>query len=485
MHPAGNPTTGYTHSMHASPRASASAAPDFERFRRPRTPEYKAHDISVRDHRANSAGSPPRAIITTPETQRYSTPQAYPPRNPSGASGSQTDDRRDPYMPHRVPNPNAVPPRPSSQPIYNGPQARMEPQRVLNESSRQESSYGRSSGYAEREREEMIYRDRERARHEDEKAQRRDRERRELGYSGNQSSSAHDAPGYGRQYSQQQPGIYGSPHEPREPNGWAHRSDAAGLEQLHQQPPPTTSSTYDYARPPAQNFSGRTEERYAPQDGRYPPSSYGGPPQQQSATATGVPYGSPPQERRAALAQNQQSLAYHSAPLPSGTGLYRQQESPRKLTDEGHQLQQRTYLGVQSETNRGGRRSPLPQAVQGAQGQMSGPGSEPGIKNEFGKMFGGIGSGVGGIGSQSGGSVGAQTPFSNSGPLRREDLESVVTQEAAHENGGHKLARSNSRGGSGSRRRRLKDEGAEDDSSGGRRTPSGRKRTKQSHTQRQ
>ena len=42
-----------------------------------------------------------------------------------------------------------------------------------------------------------------------------------------------------------------------------------------------------------------------------------------------------------------------------------------------------------------GRSSPLPQAVQGAQAQAKGPTNEPGIKNEFARMFSGIGSGVG------------------------------------------------------------------------------------------
>ena len=42
-----------------------------------------------------------------------------------------------------------------------------------------------------------------------------------------------------------------------------------------------------------------------------------------------------------------------------------------------------------------GRLSPLPQAVQGAQAKARGPASEPGIKNEFARMFSGIGSGVG------------------------------------------------------------------------------------------
>lgn len=55
----------------------------------------------------------------------------------------------------------------------------------------------------------------------------------------------------------------------------------------------------------------------------------------------------------------------------------------------------------ENSSRRGGRNSPLPQAVQGAQSQLSGPGDEPGIKSEFGRMFSGIGSGVG-VGSGSG-----------------------------------------------------------------------------------
>ena len=65
---------------------------------------------------------------------------------------------------------------------------------------------------------------------------------------------------------------------------------------------------------------------------------------------------------------------------------------------EEAQQQPKTSLGlVVDNSRRGGRNSPLPQAVQGAQGQMRGPASEPGIKNEFGKMFSGIGSGVGSV----------------------------------------------------------------------------------------
>lgn len=145
------------------------------------------------------------------------------------------------------------------------------------------------------------------------------------------------------------------------------------------------------------------------------------------------------------------------------------------------QQQQRSFLGVQ-EINRKGRLSPLPQAVQGAQSQINGPGGEPGIKNEFGRMFIGIGSGVGReMGAPSPVSAGPQSmPFSNTS-MRRDDLDSL--QNSPVDNGGQKMSRTISKGG-GSRRRKLKEEDsrADDESSTGRRTPSGRgKRAKTHH----
>lgn len=64
---------------------------------------------------------------------------------------------------------------------------------------------------------------------------------------------------------------------------------------------------------------------------------------------------------------------------------------------EDHRAQHRSFPGLVN--NDHGRRyergSPLPQAVQGAQSQPVGSGRDPGIKSEFGKMFSGLGSGVG------------------------------------------------------------------------------------------
>ena len=64
------------------------------------------------------------------------------------------------------------------------------------------------------------------------------------------------------------------------------------------------------------------------------------------------------------------------------------------MEESQHALKSLPNLLVEN-NKRSGRISPLPQAVQGAQGRVRGPASEPGIKNEFARMFSGIGSGVG------------------------------------------------------------------------------------------
>ena len=75
--------------------------------------------------------------------------------------------------------------------------------------------------------------------------------------------------------------------------------------------------------------------------------------------------------------------------------------------DEGVQNHRSMLALINDNNKRAGRISPLPQAVQGAQGQKRGPSSDPSIKNEFSRMFAGIGSGVGSAGLNSG----ASTPF--------------------------------------------------------------------------
>jgi len=88
-------------------------------------------------------------------------------------------------------------------------------------------------------------------------------------------------------------------------------------------------------------------------------------------------------------------------------------------------LQHRHILGVSADDKRGGRVSPFPQAVQGAQAQSIGP--ESGIKSEFGRVFSGIG---GGVGTATAGLVGGIVPpASTSSPFRREDFGSRPVEE--------------------------------------------------------
>lgn len=167
-----------------------------------------------------------------------------------------------------------------------------------------------------------------------------------------------------------------------------------------------------------------------------------------------------------------QQALYNNNNNNNNSAAYPQPEDSPQRRAEQHL---RGLLAVNPDMNRKGRISPLPQAVQGAQGQISGPGGEPGIKSEFGRMFSGIGSGVGsGMGTTGSPGSSGQTPFSNSHQLRRDDLDTVAALETGPESNGQKGPQASSRGGG--RRRKLKEEDNknDDESSTGRRTPSGR-----------
>jgi len=124
------------------------------------------------------------------------------------------------------------------------------------------------------------------------------------------------------------------------------------------------------------------------------------------------------------------------------------------------------HLGIQ-EINRKGRISPLPQAVQGAQPQLAGPAGEPGIKSEFGRMFSGIGTGVGNMSSPI--PPGAQLPYGAAGLLRREDSDNAL-QEPLSGDVSAKGGRETNRG----KRRKPKEEDIRgDEDSTGRLTPVG------------
>lgn len=115
---------------------------------------------------------------------------------------------------------------------------------------------------------------------------------------------------------------------------------------------------------------------------------------------------------------------------------------------DGESAVHRGVLNLSPELHRRGRNSPLPQAVQGAQPRHVGPGGDnPGIKMEFGRMFSGLGSGVGSATPVQASHPnhpgnGTHTP-SRSSPARQpgEDVDDLRNSAKAGSRGGKKNGR--------------------------------------------
>lgn len=103
------------------------------------------------------------------------------------------------------------------------------------------------------------------------------------------------------------------------------------------------------------------------------------------------------------------------------------EEQARKGSDE---LSHRAILGLAADSKRG-RYSPVPQAVQGAQAQTPVPDS--GIKNEHGRVFAGLGGGLGTSGGTNGNRPGlAASPFkSNEGGARLSEENLMKISKSA------------------------------------------------------
>lgn len=136
----------------------------------------------------------------------------------------------------------------------------------------------------------------------------------------------------------------------------------------------------------------------------------------------------------------------------------------------------KSLLAISPDIGRKGRNSPLPQAVQGAQPRHVGPGgNNPGIKMEFGRMFSGLGSGVGST-TPTAGQNGSTTPSRLSPAQHLEDGDLVRTAVGNIEDW-----RSGRKGGRKTGRRSREEEKLDRE---GRATPDtqgGIKRTKTSH----
>ncbi|KAF1832140.1 Rxt3-domain-containing protein [Decorospora gaudefroyi] len=172
---------------------------------------------------------------------------------------------------------------------------------------------------------------------------------------------------------------------------------------------------------------------------------------------------------------------YHAPPTSDPNSLERHRTEPlaRSLSSGGRSLydqppkmgetmqHSKSHIGFGLEASRRtGRASPLPQAVQGAQAQPLSIGKDPGIKSEFGRMFSGLGSGLG----SSTPSRGSPMPQNGQGSFE-SDVGDMMRRVSSQQ---------------GRKPKRVKDEegGFDVDSADGRGTPSGArgaKRNKQHH----
>lgn len=478
------PNSVFPGQPNASPRAN-TMGPDYAPFRRPQTPEHQ-RSYEQRDHGASTAGSPAGPThYSTPDGRRYGATPTYAPRQLPPA-----EERREPV---RVQNPNAIPARPESQPTTFNPSRPADSRTPIHTDGvfgRRENPNrvdpAREPTYQRNEYEEMnnsAYAYAERARQERDVAIQREREQRERAHN-EHASNLQQQQEFAHQVAQRNAQTYNRPPEQREPPAWMRSGyetprappyEPIPEQQPHQREP---VNNHEYGRSAVPPYGGYTA--YASNEHRYPPASHAQPMQAQHSSIPASQYDVNNQERqRLAQEQQRQQPVYGQ---PSQSAPYQPQESPtRRQFDESQQIQQqapqqRSLLGVQ-EINRKGRVSPLPQAVQGAQAQIGVAGGEPGIKSEFGRMFSGIGSGVGGIGVPS--PVTSHQGLPGAGQLRREDVDGLQGHDSPVENGGFKTART----ASGTRRRKLKEEDSkgDDDSSTGRHTPSGRGKRPKTH----
>ncbi|KAJ5484153.1 hypothetical protein N7539_005949 [Penicillium diatomitis] len=216
-------------------------------------------------------------------------------------------------------------------------------------------------------------------------------------------------------------GSFGPLYGEREPT--ERYPTASAWEQARSQP--SSPETKRFPAPePGPGFGFGAIQSYTkslgsqPGGSRVPSLSVQTGPRQLSPTQREPPYSTKSQPHLARLGPT--TFASPATTAPS-LGLPAVEESGRRKGSEDL-LHHRNLLSLFADVKRGGRASPLPQAVQGAQAPFIGPSGEPGIKNELGRVFSGIGSGVGGVTAGSSGS-GPSTPLIAS-PFKRGSLTS-------------------------------------------------------------
>lgn len=307
------------------------------------------------------------------------------------------------------------------------------------------------------------YDDRFRIERERAEMEQREMERRERAYSGNEMGRHSMHPQDMREPPRTQV-PYGRPADPRDGREpWARPGSDPSFrapmdhQRAHPDYPPT-SAPYAHHSPVYQPAPADRYGPPGPQHAQLPPGSHPQPYESPERARMGLPHSQAPQGPRLRPGEKSPpppSIVYNHAQGPAPTDAQRL----RQGEDTGPLNHQRNLLMVQE--NRKGRVSPLPQAVQGVQPQQPGPAAEPGIKSEFGRMFSGIGSGVGTMGLSSPIASGASGPFTNASLAKRDEVDSSAADSAPDGNGNGNGSGKAQKG----RRRKLKDEGADDDNS--------------------
>ncbi|KAF2404959.1 Rxt3-domain-containing protein [Trichodelitschia bisporula] len=499
-----------------SPRRGYSSGPRVDyAWRRPQTPERHPAPSAFRQPESTyAAGSSPRHFSAAkgspdyPRSDAAHIPHSYPTSVPHGARPYQPPHDVNEREIHRQPDERA-PPRPSSQPVGLGPVRDSAPREDAH--ARPPHSYAasplsrrpddsRQMAYAER----HLPSDRpvtaeplshsvfsppripkqDAIRHEIPGGQRhsfsqelRDENSRDGNLIRREEYPQHlrTAGGFRPQYMP----SHNPAHAPLSA-AEAPRSHPQGMDPFRrsiEQHPPTGVSQEHRAR------SHRTPDRMAMAYNQHLEQQ-----QQQQQHQSQPPQQQPhhqPQERRNDETPASGHPNFHATDLRRTTSYeqHPRQSHPPHPHRSGEEMQRsRSFLSLM-ESHKRGRASPLPQAVQGAQAQSIGPNADPSIKSEFGRIFQGLGSGLGGH------IPGVSTPSRQSPMPQRLSTGGLADGETVmlSDNDGRMVRMGSARGMGAAAKtlksRRVKDEDVRGEGEDGRRTPIGRgsKRAKTTH----
>lgn len=239
------------------------------------------------------------------------------------------------------------------------------------------------------------------------------------------------------------------PHGPPPRSDMTLRQDTAAFPNGHgPQPQPTERAPY------SSPLMDRERERGPPPPMRFHPGTFGTPMGEERTGLFRLAYPPGQEQPRESIEmrpfQEVRREPPRSSPPLSDLTLFERGRNgfiDRPMTYEDHQRLEaqrdpnrkesdgsahRALLNISPELNRKGRNSPLPQAVQGAQPRHIGPGGDnPGIKMEFGRMFSGLGSGVGTATPTAGQSMNGTTTPSRMSPSRHVEGGDLVRTAVA------------------------------------------------------